>query len=103
MVTDDSLNEAVERVREEDRKERNRSVGVAVFVGLSVGYVSSREGKRGTEESSDKGGSVTNGMRALLSALAVTSISASASYWYLRRLRSEMRRRREERDARGVF
>lgn len=103
VVTDDSLNEVVERVREEDRKERNRSVGVAVFVGLSVGCVSSREGKRGTEESSDKGGSVTNGMRALLSALAVTSISASASYWYLRRLRSEMRRRREERDARAFF
>ncbi|KAL3801766.1 hypothetical protein HJC23_001162 [Cyclotella cryptica] len=101
IVTNDSLSMAVKRVREEDVRERKSAMFVAVVIGFGVGCVSSHDwvSRRSSQQRNTK----SIDMMVLLSSAVSMAISTSASYWYLRFLKNEARRKREEKDAREFF
>jgi len=81
-----------------------------VAVGAAVGYVTSKSSTtRGSNRDAYGGGgddatAKSDGTMAyMLRGVSTAAISAYASYWYLRRSRSRIRQRREEREARAFF
>eukprot|EP00569_Conticribra_weissflogii_P003614 CAMPEP_0171346754 /NCGR_PEP_ID=MMETSP0878-20121228/25867_1 /TAXON_ID=67004 /ORGANISM="Thalassiosira weissflogii, Strain CCMP1336" /LENGTH=734 /DNA_ID=CAMNT_0011850545 /DNA_START=131 /DNA_END=2335 /DNA_ORIENTATION=+ len=105
MVTKESLSRLLQQVRQEERRDSNQARLVSSVIGIAVGYVTTLDksafiGKDRQFEAKEK--QTMDGM-SFLRSVSFGIISASASYWYLRYLRSEIRRRREEKDAREFF
>jgi hypothetical protein len=98
IITNDSLSKAVQRVRNEDARERKSSRLVGAAIGCIVGCVSYYDCSHTTQESRYG----TNQTK-LVHGLVKAAISASASYWYLRFLKNERRKKLEEKDARQFF
>ena len=109
-------------MRKAENRERKSAMVVATAIGIGAGYVSSlsRAGAvagsngvgtssshdsfvRGSKSDTKRAGNATTDILSLLRSVSIMAISTSASYWYLRCLRNEIRRRREERDARDFF
>ena len=91
MITNDSLSRAVMRVRDADAKDRKSSMLVATAIAFVVGC------SAWTEKSN-----TINKSTSLNCAVRMT-ITATASYCYLRFLKNEKRRSCEEKDAREFF
>lgn len=105
MATKESLSRLLQQVRQEERRDSNQARLVASAIGFAVGYVTTLDksafvGKDRQSKAKEK--QTIDGM-SFLSSVSFGIISASASYWYLRYLRCEIRRRREEKDAREFF
>ena len=97
-IREGSLIAAMERVREEDGRDRRSAVAIALVIGTMAGHISSK--------SSDKGGAYTSrvsGLVTLLHDASDAAMTGSASYWYIRRRRREIRLQREEDEARAFF
>ena len=106
VITEESLLRAVQHVRKEERRDGTKAIIVASVIGVGAGYVSClNNGKAdkvgGSDSLTEKLAGVTG--LSLLRSISIAAISASASYCYHRYLRNEMRRRREEKDAREFF
>eukprot|EP00580_Thalassiosira_gravida_P017288 CAMPEP_0201665222 /NCGR_PEP_ID=MMETSP0494-20130426/6435_1 /ASSEMBLY_ACC=CAM_ASM_000839 /TAXON_ID=420259 /ORGANISM="Thalassiosira gravida, Strain GMp14c1" /LENGTH=647 /DNA_ID=CAMNT_0048144133 /DNA_START=12 /DNA_END=1955 /DNA_ORIENTATION=- len=110
VITNASLVGAVRSTREKDARDKASASRVAVAVGAAVGYVTSKSSTtRGSNRDAYGGGgddatAKSDGTMAyMLRGVSTAAISAYASYWYLRRSRSRIRQRREEREARAFF
>ncbi|KAL3822753.1 hypothetical protein ACHAXA_008056 [Cyclostephanos tholiformis] len=95
-IREGSLTAIVERLRNEDGRDRRSAIAIALVIG--VGYVSSKF--------CNEGGAYVSreyGLLALLQDASAAAITGSASYWYIRRRRREMRLQCEEDGARAFF
>jgi hypothetical protein len=97
-IRESSLSAALERVREQDKRERCGTAMVALVMGTTAGYVSSKFSNDGGERTPRE-----SVLLALLHAVSTVGISGSASYWYIRRRRRETRLKSEEDEARAFF
>jgi hypothetical protein len=98
IITNDSLSKAVQRVRNEDARERKSSRLVGVAIGCLVGCASYYECSQ-TKQELRTGTDQTK----LVHGLVKAAITASVSHWYLRFLKNERRKKLEEKDARQFF
>ena len=97
-IREGSLIAAMERVRKEDGRDRRSAAAIALVIGTMAGYISSK--------SSSEGGTFTSrasGLLTLLHDASIAAMTGSASYWYIRRRRREIRLQREEDGARAFF
>jgi hypothetical protein len=98
-IREGSLIAAMERVREEDGRDRRSAVAIALVIGTMAGHISSKSSIKG-------GGAYTSrvsGLVTLLHDASDAAMTGSASYWYIRRRRREIRLQREEDEARAFF
>ena len=92
-LTEEELYQAILEVRDLDSAERKRTIAVAFTIGLGAGIASSNSTRQ-------KGNSDIVGV---IKAAAVQTISAVASYFFLRSFRSRIRQHRDEMEARDFF
>ncbi|KAL7439952.1 hypothetical protein ACHAXM_012137 [Skeletonema potamos] len=97
QLTEQVLREAALVVRKEDSADRRSAAAVAAAIGVSVGFSSYDR----TKATSSKEGS--GNIIELFCSVAMTTISAAASYCYLRHLKERMRQYRNEMEARDFF
>ncbi len=96
QLTEQVLHEAALVVREEDAADRNRAAAVAAAIGVGAGFASYDPKAKTSKEGS---GDITE----LICSVAITTISATASYCYLRHLKDTIRQHRNEMEARDFF
>lgn len=98
VITEDSLTRAVQSARDEDGRERRRSMLVAAGIGVVAGCAMSKS----SDGSGTVGATAKSDSLRTLHTIATGAIS-TVSYWYLQRTRDEMRQQREEKEARAFF
>ncbi|KAL7500144.1 hypothetical protein ACHAWT_008627 [Skeletonema menzelii] len=93
QLTEEGLRQATVAMRQEDAVDRNRAVVVAAAIGVGAGFVSfdKARGKSSIE------------LIEMIRSVAIPTISATASYFYLRHLRNSIRQHRDEMEARDFF
>ena len=93
QLTEEGLRQATVAMRQEDAVDRNRAVVVAAAIGVGAGFASfdKARGKSSIE------------LIEMIRSVAIPTISATASYFYLRHLRNSIRQHRDEMEARDFF
>eukprot|EP00985_Skeletonema_marinoi_P002400 scaffold1004_cov116-Skeletonema_marinoi.AAC.2 len=93
QLTEEELHQATVAMRKEDDVDRNRAAAVAAAIGVGAGFACSDSTK--AKSSSD--------IVELIRAVAIPTMSAVASYCYLRHLKNKIRQHRDEMEARDFF
>ena len=91
-LTQHELHEAALAVRKEDSKDKKKAVAVAAAIGMGSCFASARASKA---ESSNSIG--------LIGSVAIATVSAGASYCYIRHLKKRSRQLKDEMKARDFF
>ena len=94
QITVEGLWQATVAMREEDIADRNRAAVVAAAIGLGAGFASF---DRAREKKSN------NEVFEMIRSVSIPTISATASYFYLRHLKNRIRQHRDEMEAREFF
>ena len=94
QLTLEGLRQATVAMREEDIADRNRAAVVAAAIGAGAGFASF---DRAREKKSN------NEVFEMIRSVAIPTISATASYFYLRHLKNRIRQHRDEMEAREFF
>jgi len=105
IITEESLAKAVHYIRDQDKNDRGSAMVIAMGIGATAGYVSSKSSDGSNNAGFGEVGETAKStdVMALLRSISTMVISASASYWYLQRARSRMRQQRDEKEARVFF
>jgi len=93
QLTEEELHQATVAMRKEDAVDRNRAAAVAAAIGVGAGFACSDSTK--AKSSCD--------IVELIRTVAIPTMSAVASYCYLRHLKNKIRQHRDEMEARDFF
>ena len=94
QLSEEGLRQATVAMRKEDIADRNRIAVVAAAIGAGAGFASF---DRAREKKSN------NEVFEMIRSVAIPTISATASYFYLRHLKNRIRQHRNEMEAREFF